>query len=128
MITIYRQKQLFSFIPLHIRINNSEYKKLTTNPAQFENEKSYVEASVKFLGLRKKLYFNTNSSINSFDIFINIEKSMSYVIFTAVFLCIALTGYLYYTSGPSFKLIAFLLFPVVYLLRIFQSINIKPKE
>lgn len=128
MITIYRQKQLFSFLPISISINNSEFKKITTNPTQFENDKTYIEAKIKFLGLRKNIYFSLSPANNTFDIFMNIEKNMSYVIIAAIILCFGLAGYILYTSGPSLKLIAFILFPLIYLLRIFQSINIKPKE
>lgn len=130
MITISREKQVFSFLPIQIKIDDSNYTRLSSiNEVKYETDKNYIELKIKFLGLRKKLDFYKNSTDNNFVIFMNIEKYFSYAILVAILLCFGLVAKNLLMEEPNIKLIAVaILFPVIYLLRIFQSINIKPKE
>lgn len=130
MITISRQKQVFSFLPIQIKIGNNNYKKLSSkNEIKYETDKNYIELKIKFLGLRKKLDFYKNSADNNFVVFMNIEKNFSYAVLAAMLLCFALVVQNLITSEPNMKLIGVaVLFSVFYLLNIFQSITIKPKE
>lgn len=124
-----RQKNAFSFIPIKVSINNNGYNKLTPKKViEFESEKSYVKVKIKFLGLKKNLDFYKNTTDNSFELFMNIDVTTSYVIFSAISVCYGFITYNLLTTEPNKKLIGIaVLFPVLYLLRIFQSINIKPK-
>ena len=130
MITISRKKQSFSFLPIKVKVNNANYTKLSKkNIIEFEPDKNYIELKVKFLGLRKKLKFYKNTTDKSFEIFMNIDKYTSYVILAALLICFALVIHNVLTEAPNKKLIAVaVIFSIIYLLRIFQSINIKPKE
>ena len=127
MINILKQRQVFSFLPIKVSIGN-QYKMLSTKKSvAFDNKTDYINLSVKMLGLKKKIHFSIPKSNHSdFELYMNIEKSTSYVMLLAILMCFALSGYLFFTDEVGFKLIVFILFPIVYLLRIFHSIHIRP--
>jgi hypothetical protein len=129
-LTIIRRKQLLSFLPVKVSVNNSDYRSIETKaPVQFNTEGKAAGFTLTLWGMKKHLEFELDSSEkHEFELLFNLSNSFSVMMIAGVVFALypIILGIIEWHASRF--TVAALFFLLLFLFSIFNSLVIAERD
>jgi len=129
-VEVIKTKQILSFVPVKISINDSLYQKVSVDKSiDYETDFSRIKFRLKLWGMKKQLEYNLdNLNGNKFELYFNLDYGKYTIIILGFICCIVGIFYSVLSIQSSVNLASMLFFLLIIIQSLFNSLHIGIKE
>ena len=129
-VEVIKTKQILSFVPVKISINDSLYQKVSVDKSiDYETDFSRIKFRLKLWGMKKQLEYNLdNLNGNKFELYFNLDYGKYTIIILGFICCIVGIFYSVFSIQSSVNLASMLFFLLIIIQSLFNSLHIGIKE
>lgn len=130
IVKITKRKQLLSFMPVMISVNESPYQMVKSDITHnCETDSIRAKFLVKLFGMKKQVEYNLdNFHANGFELYFNLDIGKLSIIIVGFFLCIFEIFYGFFSNQSLGFTASMFFFLLVIIQSLFNSLHIGIKE
>lgn len=130
IVKITKKKQLLSFMPVMISVNDSPYQMVKSDISlNCETDSKRAKFFVKLFGMKKQVEYNLdNFHPNRFELYFNLDIGKLSIIIVGFFLCIFEIFYVFFSNQSLGFTASMFFFLLVIIQSLFNSLHIGIKE
>jgi hypothetical protein len=129
-VEVIKTKQILSFLPVKISINDSMYQKVSVDKSiDYETDFSRIKFRLKLWGMKKHLEYNLdNLNGNKFELYFNLDYGKYTILILGFICCIVGIFYNVFSVQALGYLASMLFFLLIIIQSLFNSLHIGIKE
>jgi len=129
-VNVTKLKQILSFLPVRISINDSYYQKVSVDKSiDYETDSSRIKFKLKLWGMKKQLEYNLDNLYeNKFELYFNLDYGKYSIIVLGFIFCIFGIFYSIFSVQSYGYLGSMVFFLLTIIISLFNSLHIGIKE